>query len=720
LKRRETKSVQKDAGRAAFVSAGSRWLSFARMLARGQRRLAAADTLAFVESLYGGKFKAVEGGAFSLDKVYRTNGGGLFVSETRLNVSVHPRFDLRVLNVAGTHAVTQLFTGSPPPTSLTPLLQTSGRDREQQLEVRHVTHVGLNAPLLTVNTWNVSQPGAERVLPVFGYVNVHGQRAQQTQGLEAARPPARGDVTTGTVTETQWPTVAAAPASLRLTSLDPRLHIVNVSRQEFVNVLLNTYLPVLNTYLPVVESREILSARTTGDSSGSPQRRATTQGETERRFVLVPGTSEPQPPALTYAEPAPRHAPGSAVEIRTEVHSTETVKAYASAPHAPARDSRQPLLQVLPPTSLLLSLSETSLTLLAGGVGRTAYDLGGRAPALSLQHTRTHTAQSGTREVATTVYATRLFKQTPQSVSTDTREVHSSLNALVERVHSTFHVITSAAHSTVFTQPSRIPKPAALAGIKFAAHSTVFTRPVFEPVLRRTFEQVSARQRGAASEAKLGDAASPGLFGQTVEFARPTSAVVFTREVSTHDAGTQIQSDGAGVFSTQGAPGAGTFLFASGLLRRTKGASTAGALSPTVATFLRLSTATFPGLSAVTFLRQPAAAETERAVSETRAARPEGMALELIRHRREEVLQLPTPGYVFTQPARAQLEERQVITKASREEIVEVVRKEVRTLAAAAPATAAASHADLAGLADEVYSTLVRRLLVERERLGRF
>jgi hypothetical protein len=111
---------------------------------------------------------------------------------------------------------------------------------------------------------------------------------------------------------------------------------------------------------------------------------------------------------------------------------------------------------------------------------------------------------------------------------------------------------------------------------------------------------------------------------------------------------------------------------------------------------------------------------TKHTVRETRAARPEGLALELIRHRREQVLQLPAPGYVFTQPARAQLEERQVITKASREEIVEVVRKEVRTLAAGANARPAPSGVELAGLADEVYSTLVRRLMVEKERLGRF
>lgn len=156
------------------------------------------------------------------------------------------------------------------------------------------------------------------------------------------------------------------------------------------------------------------------------------------------------------------------------------------------------------------------------------------------------------------------------------------------------------------------------------------------------------------------------------------------------------------VFSTQGAPGAGTFLFTRALLRRSEGSATA--LSPTALTTLRLATA----------------AETEGAARETRAARPEGMALELVRQRREEVLQLSKPGYVFTQPARAQLEERQVITKASREEIVEVVRKEVRTLAASAPAMAAPARADVSGIADEVYSTLVRRLMVEKERLGRF
>lgn len=617
--------------------------------------MAAADTLAFIESLYGKKFRAVEGGAFSLDKVYRTNGGGLFISETRLNVSVHPKFELRVLNFAGAPAVSQIFTA--PPTVFTLLSHTGARERERQRDAWHAAQEAVAAPPLTMHTWNVSQTEGEKVLPAFGYVNVRGQRAQK--GLETAR----GDVTTST--EAQRPTVAPEPASLRLTSIDLRRLFVNTTQQEFVNLL-------LNTYLPAVESRENLSAPTTGNLSGAPRRRATTQTqrETEKRFAPAPGTTERQPSALTYAEPAPRHAPRRAAEIRTEFRSMETLKESASV-----RDTRAPLLQVLPPASLLLNLSETSLTMLAGGAGRAAGELGGRAPALLLQQQRAQTTPSGTREASATVHATRLLKQTPRRGATDALEAFSSLNTLVERVHSTFHSITPA------------------------AHTTVFTRPGFEPTLRRTFEQVSARQGGGAGETTPGGAISLDLLSQSVEFVRPASAAVFTREASTQDADTQLRSERApGVFSTQGSTGAGTFRFATELLRRTSGVRTVGVLSPTVATLLRTS------------------ADGETA----RAARPEGMALELIRHRREEVLQLPQPGYVFTQPARAQLEERQVITKTSREEIVEVVRKEVRSLGAASAAPVAASRADIASLAEEVYATLARRLLVERERLGRF
>src|SRR5438046_1156338 len=98
--------------------------------------------------------------------------------------------------------------------------------------------------------------------------------------------------------------------------------------------------------------------------------------------------------------------------------------------------------------------------------------------------------------------------------------------------------------------------------------------------------------------------------------------------------------------------------------------------------------------------------------------RPSSVAPELIRQRRHEVLRLPPLGYVFTQPARQHVEEQRVVTKASEKEIIEVVKREVRALAASGATQTALSRADFAGLADEVYSTLVRRLLVEKERLG--
>lgn len=707
--------------RSALVRAGSRWLSFARGLSRGRGpTMLAAGTRAFIESLYGGRFKAVEGGAFSLDKVYRTAGGGLFVSETRLSLSLHPRFDLRLLNVAGGRAGSQFF-GESRATTLLSHADVSGRG--QQRDAPHVTNSSFAAPSLTVQTWNVSQAGAETVAPAFGYVSVRVQRARQGQGTEPARPAAvlvertvRDGGAPGAGAETSRPTVVPAPASLRLTSLDLRQFAHHAPRQKFVSLL-------LNTYLPAVVSREVLSVRTAAGLPGVPAREAAGQGATERRFAHAPGTQGRRPSAWTYAEPAPRHAPGGAVEVRREFRSVETIKEHTSS-----QGARPPLLHLLPPASVLLSLSETSLTSLGGGAfgaGHTTFQLSRHASALTLQYLRTHTAPSGTREGSAAVEAPRLLAQTPQGQPAGTRDLLSSFHSFAERVHSTVAGLAHTVNSSFFTPAGFEPTPrrgleqvsarrrvvsaapsslhtflervhSTVAGIEQAGPAAIFTRPVFESVLRGGGGQVSARQRGVSSEATRGDATPGGLFGRSVEFVLPASAAEFAREASTHDAGARLSPEHApGLFSTQGVTGAGTFLFTKALLRRSEGgAAAAGALSPTAA--------------------------SERASRETRAARPEGMALDLVRQRREEVLRLPPPGYVFTQPARAQLEERQVITKASREEIVEVVRKEVRSLTSSAHAAPAPAHADLGGLADEVYSTLVRRLLVEKERLGRF
>lgn len=631
--------------RSTLVRAGSRWLSFARGLSHVRGRTTAADTLAFIESLYGGRFKAIEGSAFSLDKVYRTAGGGHFVSETRLSVSVHPRFDLRLLHVAGGRVGSQVFRESHTTTRLS---HTGVSDREQQR--------GVGAPSLTVQTWSVLPVDVERVAPAFGYVNVYGQRPRQGQGTESARPAVRVERvsregrTALTSAETSRSTVAPAPASLRLTSLDFRQFVSHAPRQEFVSLLLNTYLPAAVSR----EALEALSARTAGALWSLSARESGAQGTTERRFEPAHSIPGRRPAAWTYAEPATRHTPGGAVEIRREFRSAETVREYA------------PLLQLL----------------------------------------RTHTASSSTRERSTAARAPRLFEQTPRLQTRNIRDVLSSFHTFVEHLHSN------------------------VASIMHIGDATFITRAEFVPTLRRGFEQAPARQRGTSSErgdrARSFDAAarhatSFNLFERTVEFVRHASVAetaraaatreaatrealtreasrreALTREAAAYDAGARLMTDCArGGFSTQGAPGAGTFLFTKALLlRRSESGPSA--------------------------LRPATAAETGRAQRETRAARPEGMALELVRHRREDVLQLPQPGYVFAQPARSQLEERQVITKASREEIVEVVRKEVRTLAASAPAMPAPSRAELAGIADEVYSTLVRRLLVEKERLGRF
>jgi hypothetical protein len=683
LKRRETRGRYEDrlsgmlpdparlsaVSRSPLVRAGSRWLSFARGLTRGRgRRMASADPLGFIESLYGGKFATVEGAAFPLDKVYRTAGGGLFISETRLSVSFHPRFDLRLLNVANVRAGSQVFHG---PSATTPLSHAGASARERQSDPWHITHGVTYAPSLTVQTWNESPSAAERHLPSLSYVSVRGDRARQARWSESARPEARvervagEEVLTSTGAESSRSAVAPGPASLHLTSLDLRQLVNYAPRQEFVSVLLNTYLPSL-------VSREVLSLRASGESRDASAGGATAQAAAGSRFVTVMPAGRPS--AWTYVGPTTRHAPGTAVEVRREFHSTETLREHATTTTAAAHDQRPQLLNVLPPESLLLSLSETSLTLLTRTAGHTTYELSRPASASSPQLLRTRTSPSGKRESGEAVHAPRRFDQTPPQRPTATRDILSSLRTFAERFHSTAADITHVYHSTLLARPN--------------------------------FEHVSSRQRGTSSYAAPSDITSHSLLSRSLEFVRPASGVEFTREASTHDApahdtGTQAAH---AVFSTQGVQGMGTFLFATRLLRRTVVGTPAESLSPTAATALR----------------SAAAAEAGRAVREARAARPEGLALELIRHRREQVLPLPQPGYVFTQPTRAQLEERQVITKASREEIVEVVRKEVRSLAASAPAANAPSRADLGGLAEEVYSTLVRRLLVEKERLGRF
>ena len=84
--------------RSALARNGSRLLAFARALRRRRGRLPGANPLAFVESLFKGKFTTAEGDAFSWSEIYRKTGGAVFVyGTTRLSISVRPRFDLCAL-----------------------------------------------------------------------------------------------------------------------------------------------------------------------------------------------------------------------------------------------------------------------------------------------------------------------------------------------------------------------------------------------------------------------------------------------------------------------------------------------------------------------------------------------------------------------------------------------------------------------------------------------
>jgi hypothetical protein len=83
-----------------------------------------------------------------------------------------------------------------------------------------------------------------------------------------------------------------------------------------------------------------------------------------------------------------------------------------------------------------------------------------------------------------------------------------------------------------------------------------------------------------------------------------------------------------------------------------------------------------------------------------------------------DTLRLTPPAYVYAQPVRSTLEEQRVITQIDHKEVTRIVQREVQSARASDVDVARFSHADYAQIADQVYSTLVRRLVVEKERLG--
>lgn len=84
--------------------------------------------------------------------------------------------------------------------------------------------------------------------------------------------------------------------------------------------------------------------------------------------------------------------------------------------------------------------------------------------------------------------------------------------------------------------------------------------------------------------------------------------------------------------------------------------------------------------------------------------------------RREEPLEPPRLSYPLVQPPITQ--KAQVATTVREQEVVNVVRNEIQSYMASSSPLKQFSRSDYAHIADHVYSSLTRRLLVEKERLG--
>ena len=84
--------------------------------------------------------------------------------------------------------------------------------------------------------------------------------------------------------------------------------------------------------------------------------------------------------------------------------------------------------------------------------------------------------------------------------------------------------------------------------------------------------------------------------------------------------------------------------------------------------------------------------------------------------RREEPFEPPRLSYPLVQPPVTQAA--QVVTTVREQEVVKVVRNEIQSYMASGSPLKQFSRSDFAHLADHVYSSLTRRLVVEKERLG--
>ena len=85
---------------------------------------------------------------------------------------------------------------------------------------------------------------------------------------------------------------------------------------------------------------------------------------------------------------------------------------------------------------------------------------------------------------------------------------------------------------------------------------------------------------------------------------------------------------------------------------------------------------------------------------------------------RADRMEPPQLSYAFAQPMGSMAQEEHVVTKVHEKEVVKVVQQEVQSLMSSGSVVKYLSRTDYTHIADNVYSSLARRLLVEKERLG--
>jgi hypothetical protein len=86
--------------------------------------------------------------------------------------------------------------------------------------------------------------------------------------------------------------------------------------------------------------------------------------------------------------------------------------------------------------------------------------------------------------------------------------------------------------------------------------------------------------------------------------------------------------------------------------------------------------------------------------------------------RREERLEPPPLSYALAQLQRPVAQAEPVVTQVRKQEVVKVVQKEMQSYMASGAALKHFSRADYVHIAEHVYASLARRLIVEKERLG--